>query len=124
MIASTIVLPDSAPLAFIGKAPLAIGRTALALSPDGATLAYVAQRGSGTQLYLRPMDRDTAFPLAGTEDACCPFFSPDGTWLVFYANDKLSKVRLGFAGAPIPIMTVNSFVGANWGDDGWLVVSL
>jgi serine/threonine-protein kinase len=123
VIASTIVLPDSAPLAFIGKAPLAIGRTALALSPDGATLAYVAQRGAGTQLYLRPMDRDTAFPVPGTEDACCPFFSPDGAWLAFHARDQLSKVRLGFAGAPIPILTVNSFFGADWGDDGWIVVS-
>jgi serine/threonine-protein kinase len=123
VIASTIVLPDSAPLAFIGKAPLALGRTALALSPDGATLAYVAQRGAGTQLYLRPMDRDTAFPVPGTEDACCPFFSPDGAWLAFHARDQLSKVRLGFAGAPIPILTVNSFFGADWGEDGWIVVS-
>ena len=123
VIASTIVLPDSAPLAFIGKAPLAIGRTALALSPDGATLAYVAQRGASTQLYLRPMDRDTAFPVAGTEDACCPFFSPDGAWLAFHAHDQLSKVRLGFAGAPIPILTVNSFFSADWGDDGSIVVS-
>ncbi len=123
MVTSTIVLPDSAPLAFIGKAPLALGRTALALSPDGATLAYVAQRGEGTQIYLRPMDRDTAVPVAGTEDACCPFFSPDGAWLAFHARDQLSKVRLGFAGSPSPIMTVNSFFGADWGDDGRLVVS-
>ena len=123
VIASTIVLPDSVPLAFIGKAPLAIGRTALALSPDGATLAYVAQRGASTQLYLRPMDRDTVYPVAGTEDACCPFFSPDGAWLAFHAHDQLSKVRLGFAGAPIPILTVNSFFSADWGDDGSIVVS-
>ena len=109
--------------AFIGTAPLAIGRTALALSPDGATLAYVAERGTGTQLYLRPMDRDTVFPLAGTEDACCPFFSPDGAWLAFHAHDQLNKVRIGFAGPPIPILTVNSFFAADWGDDGWIVVS-
>ena len=123
VIESTITLPDSAPLAFIGNAPLAIGRTALALSPDGTTLAYAAQRGAGTQLYLRPMNRDTVFPLAGTEGACCPFFSPDGAWLGFHAHDQLSKVRIGFAGGPIPIVTVNSFFAADWGDDGWIVIS-
>jgi serine/threonine-protein kinase len=69
------------------------------------------------------MDHDTVFPVPGTEDACCPFFSPDGAWLAFHARDQLSKVRLGFAGAPIPILTVNSFFGADWGEDGWLVVS-
>ena len=123
VVTSTITLPDSAPLAFIGTSPLAIGRTAFALSPDGAGLVYVAQRGSGTQLYLRPMDRDTVFPVAGTEGACCPFFSPDGAWLVFHARDQLSKVRLGFAGAPIPITAANSFAGAAWGEDGWIVVA-
>jgi len=123
VVTSTIMLPDSAPLAFIGTAPYGIGRTALALSPDGATLAYVAERGTGTQLYLRPMDRDTAFPVAGTEDACCPFFSPDGVWLAFLARDQLNKVRIGFAGPPVPITTVNSFIGADWGDDGAIVVS-
>ena len=123
MIVSDIILPDSARLAFIGAAPLAIGRTALALSPDGALLAYVAERGAGTQLYLRPMDRDTLLPVPGTAGACCPFFSPDGQWLAFHAQDRLSKVRPGLAGAPIPITTVNGFMGADWADDGWILLS-
>ena len=120
---STIVLPDSAPLAFVGKAPLGIGRTALALSPDGSTLAYVAQRGEGTQLFLRPMDRDTVIALPGTEDACCPFFSPDGAWLAFHARDQLSKVRMGVSGPPVPITRVNSFFAADWADDGGITLS-
>ncbi|MBA2627540.1 MAG: protein kinase [Gemmatimonadales bacterium] len=118
-----ITLPDSAPLAFIGAAPLAIGRTALVLSPDGGTLAYVAERAGGTELYLRPMDRDTVFPLPGTEGACCPFFSPDGKWLAFHAHDRLSKVRIGLPGSPIPITTVNGFLGGDWGDDGSILIS-
>jgi eukaryotic-like serine/threonine-protein kinase len=122
VIVSSITLPDSAPLAFIGTAPYATGRTGLVLSPDGTSLVYVAQRGTGTQLYLRPMDRDSAFPLPGTEGACCPFFSPDGVWLAFLARDRLVKLRLGLAGSPIPIVPVNSFWGADWGDDGWIVV--
>jgi serine/threonine-protein kinase len=120
---STITLPDSAPVAFIGSSPYSTGMTALALSSDGSTFAYVAQRGSGTQLYLRPMDRDTAFPVAGTEGACCLFFSPDGAWLAFHAEDQIRKVRIGIPGAPVTVMTVNSFNGADWGDDGWIVVS-
>ena len=121
--AATIVLPDSAPMAFVGKAPLAIGRTALALSPDGRLLAYVAQRGTGTQLFLRPLDRDTVMALPGTEDACCPFFSPDGKWLAFHARDQVSKVRVGVGGPPVPVVGVNTFFAADWADDGTIVVS-
>jgi len=123
VVASTIVLPDSAPLAYVGSAPLGIGRTALALSPDGRVLAYVAQRGAGTQLFLRPMDRDTVIALPGTEGACCPFFSPDGAWLAYQARDQLSKVRVGASGPPIPIASVNGFFAADWADDGTITVS-
>ncbi len=123
---STITLPDSAPLAFVGNAPYGIGRTALALSPDGATLAYVAQRGANTQIYLRPLDRDTVIPVPGTEGACCLFFSPDGVWLAFLSGDHLMRVRPWFGGAPVPILDVNGFsgtAGADWGDDGRIVVT-
>ena len=42
-----------------------------ALSPDGQSLAFVANRAAGGQnmLWLRPLNASTAQPLAGTEGA-------------------------------------------------------
>ena len=57
--------------------------TALALSPDGTRVAYVATRGGTPQLYLRAMDQLQPKPIPGTEGASFPFFSPDGQWLGF-----------------------------------------
>ena len=54
----------------------------LAVSPDGRTLVY----GSEGLLFKRAMDRADPEPLAGTEGACCPFFSPDGQWIAFTAG--------------------------------------
>jgi serine/threonine protein kinase len=68
----------------------------LAISPDGADLVYVASRGSGpTQLFLRPLYALKAEPLAGTENAASPFFSPDSLWVGFFADGKLKKVAVG-----------------------------
>ena len=50
---------------------------ALALSPDGTRLAYVAQERTGRRLHLRSLDRFDSTSLPGTEDAWMPFFSPD-----------------------------------------------
>ena len=61
--------------------------------------------------------------LPGTEDACCPFFSPDGKWLAYHARDQVSKVRLGVGGPPVPVVGVNTFFAADWADDGTIVVS-
>ena len=48
-----------------------------ALSPDGRRLAVVATDLSGrTMLWLRPLDTSVAQPLAGSEDATFPFWSP------------------------------------------------
>src|SRR5436190_9903476 len=60
----------------------------LAISPDGRNLAFVATRGSGWQLYLRPMDSLESKLIPGTEQAVNPFFSPDGQWLGFTADGK------------------------------------
>jgi hypothetical protein len=38
----SILLPQDAPLAPASAMPLAVGRSSLALSPDGTRLAYVA----------------------------------------------------------------------------------
>src|ERR1035441_3260696 len=54
------------------------GRHMLAVSPDGAKFAYVANR----QLYVRAMNELEAQPVRGTnEDPMEPVFSPDGQWL-------------------------------------------
>jgi len=95
----TIVLPDSAPLDFFAPSYFGDGRLGLALSPDGGTLIYVARVRGRTQLYVRPMDRDTVFPLAGTEGAADPGFSPDGKQVAFLANSELRRVPL--AGGPV-----------------------
>jgi eukaryotic-like serine/threonine-protein kinase len=87
-----IVLPDSAPIEFIGEATAGVGQTALALSRDARTLVYVGGGGARPRLYVRRLDRYEAQPLAGTDGAVAPFFSPDGAWIGFFADDQLKKV--------------------------------
>src|SRR6266481_1029332 len=66
---------------------LAVDRQpAVAVSPDGASVVYVARRGSRTQLHLRRTDQFEATPLAGTEGGDSPIFSPDGAWIAFAAE--------------------------------------
>jgi len=49
----------------------------VAISPDGTKLAFVASGiGTSAQLWVRPLDSTAAQPLAGTEDAVSPFWSP------------------------------------------------
>ena len=61
-----IKLPETAPLDPIGSAYFSIGQTAIALSPDGAHLVYVANSDGETHLYLRPMYGFEAVPIPGT----------------------------------------------------------
>ena len=71
-----------------------LGASAI-LSPDGTTLAFVAQQQAGqTRLFVRKLDQLQAAALAGTEGANSPFFSPDGQWLAFFAGGKLKKVSV------------------------------
>jgi eukaryotic-like serine/threonine-protein kinase len=93
--------------------------TVLALSADGRYLAYVG--GPLLQLFLRPIDGFDSKPLAGTEGADNPFFSPDGQWLGFVADRKLKKISLA-GGAPFTICTVvTGAFGASWQPDGTII---
>ena len=93
---------------------------AVALSPDGKQVAYVAWRGGRSQIYVRALDRLEARPIPGTEDAHLPFFSPDGLWLGFSDERKLKKVRLS-GGAPATVCYGGETRGVSWGSDGTLV---
>ena len=72
--------------------------TALALSPDGATVVFAGSILDGdqqrTMLYRRPLAEAHASPIPGTEGAKYPFFSPDGRWVGFAAAGKLKKAAL------------------------------
>jgi Tol biopolymer transport system component len=52
---------------------------------------FVAQQSGQTRLFIRKLDQLQASPLAGTEGAASPFFSPDGNWVAFFADGKLKK---------------------------------
>ncbi len=104
---AVIHLPAGQQLAGLSDGP------ALAISPDGTMLAYVAQQGGVRQLYLRAMDNTDAKPVPGTDDASDPFFSPDGQWLGFFSNRKLMKVSLN-GGAAIPLAMAAFDGGAAW----------
>jgi eukaryotic-like serine/threonine-protein kinase len=90
---------------------------ALALSPNGNLLAYVARTGGTQQIYLRAMDSLEARPIPGTEGGLSPFFSPDGQWLGFFAGNKLKKVSVS-GGAAQTLADAPEPRGAAWGSRG------
>jgi len=108
-----LVLPDSAPVEFIGEATIGVGQTAIAISEDGRTLAYVGGGDTRPRIYIRPLDRFEVTPLAGTEGAFRPFFSPDGAWIGFFADNQLRKVAT--AGGPVTTLAeASQTTGGVW----------
>jgi serine/threonine protein kinase len=70
-----------------------------ALSPDGRQIVFVASGDGAAQLWLRRLDVTLAQPLAGTEGASYPFWSPDSRSVGFFASGKLKRIDIG-GGSP------------------------
>jgi eukaryotic-like serine/threonine-protein kinase len=88
---------------------------ALAISPDGAALAWSACDNSTCRLFVRPLDRLEASPLPGSDGAHAPFFSPDGKWIAFFADGRLKKVAIA-GGAPVTLADAATPLGGAWLD--------
>ncbi|MGH9383733.1 MAG: protein kinase domain-containing protein [Vicinamibacterales bacterium] len=73
-----------------------------ALSPDGRSVAFVADGSRGRQLWVRSIDAFDARPLPGTEDAIGVFWSPDSRMVGFSARGTTRIVDLA-GGQPQPI---------------------
>jgi Tol biopolymer transport system component len=95
------------------------GGPVVILSPDGGLLAFVARKNEGErpQLFLRRLDHLQAAPLAGTEGAHSPFFSPDGQSIAFFAEGQLKRVAVS-GGATVVLADAPTDRGGTWSEDG------
>jgi serine/threonine-protein kinase len=94
-----------------------------ALSPDGTRLVYAARVASSSQLYMRRLDQLEVEPLAGSEGALIPFFSPDGQSIGFWSVGKIGRAP-ATGGAPVTVAELPrelGFTGVSWGPDGTIL---
>jgi serine/threonine protein kinase/Tol biopolymer transport system component len=106
--------------------PPTLDPTSFALSPDGRQLVFLATGEDGrSRLWLRSLAATSAEPLAGTEDASAPFWSPDGRALGFFVPGALKRLDLG-GGAPqtlAPLAGAGPTHGGAWAADDVVVFS-
>jgi serine/threonine-protein kinase len=116
----SILPPPDRPLVVTGNPS-----RALALSPDGTQIVYVASAPDASQpgarrsqLALRSLASRTVRDIPGTTGALQPFFSSDGQWVGFFTSrGELKKVSLA-GGNPVTLAT--GLNGSVWSFGVWL----
>jgi len=100
--------------------PYTTDPVSLALSPDGQKLVFVATAEGRSQLWLRRLAATSVTPLAGTEGAAYPFWSPDSQDVAFFAGNQLKRIDL--AGGPAQVLAnTPPGRGGTWNGDGVIV---
>jgi serine/threonine protein kinase/Tol biopolymer transport system component len=112
------------PSRFLITTPELYTPASLSVSPDGRRIVFSARTASGGTyaLFLRSLDNVEAQPLAGTENAGLPFWSPDSRSIGFASQGKLKRMDVS-GGPPQDICDVQGFGGATWNADGIIVFS-
>ena len=101
------------------SAPLPFAARAVAVSPNGRTVALVGGRESehNNLLWIYEPGSQEATSLSNTEGASFPFWSPDGKSLGFFADGKLKKLSL--EGGPVQTLCdAPTGRGGTWSKDG------
>jgi eukaryotic-like serine/threonine-protein kinase len=105
----------------------------VAISRDGRTLAFVAEKeGEPQRMYVHRLDRDDTRVVPDSASAEGPFFSPDGQWVGFATNvSQVSRTGSGdlrkyslATGLTQKIADIPDFFGANWSIDVSIVVAV
>jgi Tol biopolymer transport system component len=117
LIRSAIVGADGKPYVY---SPNSCGAV---LSPDGRRVAFVSAGPAGAEMvFVRSLDGTLAQPLAGTEGASFPFWSPDSRYIGFFATGKLKKIE-SVGGPAVALASVSSARGGSWGRNDDIIYS-
>ncbi len=93
----------------------------LAVSPDGRILALVLVKDGKQQIWTRRLDSLEIVPLAGTENATNPFWSPDSRFIAFFADARLKKIDR--SGGPVQTLCdALGAVGGSWNRGGDILI--
>jgi len=104
-----------------GDATMALSsRPAVAVSPDGSAVVFVASTRGISHLYLRELSDVEVREIPGTDHASDPAFSPNGKWIAFVTDDQLRKISRDGATA-VSLGPVNDPRGLTWLDDRTIV---
>jgi Tol biopolymer transport system component len=115
LLRSTILPPDNTTLDFT------TGLGLPAVSPDGKRIVFGARTADGkAPLWVRSLDTLTAQPLAGTDGATFPFWSPDSRFIAFFADGKLKKMD-ATGGSALTLADAPQGRGGSWSREGVII---
>jgi Tol biopolymer transport system component len=120
---------------FLARAPVAATRmqfavsvpsemsiSHMALSHDGTMLVFVSPEESSAMpmLFVQRVGSPNVTPLPGTQGASYPFWSPDASYVGFFAHGKLQKIAVAGA-SPQVLATALEGRGGSWGSKGVII---
>ena len=119
--------PDSRVLTFVLDLPasqqvVTSGVSAVALSPDGGTIAYTARTFTSltVQTFVRRLDSLRARPTP--INGYAPHFTPDGKWLLYLDYPSLRRMPVD-GGSSESIVKLDSWQGYGIGPRGDIVIA-
>jgi eukaryotic-like serine/threonine-protein kinase len=96
--------------------------SSFAISPDAKTIVFVATSQGQLPLWLRRLDSAVGRPLAGTDGASWPFWSPDSRSVGFFADGKLKRIDVD-SGSVQALAEAPVGQGGTWRRDGVILFS-
>jgi serine/threonine-protein kinase len=92
----------------------------VSVSPDGRRIVYVGRSEGSTRLMMKEASQVSPAPIAGTEGAVSPFFSPDGKQVGFVKDGKTVRIFPLDGGSPLTLTDSANATAADWGTDGYV----